>query len=195
MKHVIFGVILLSLAILTVAGSMVASGKDVRENEMEKSLNTAVEQTMEQLKKEGSYEIGNEKELIADFHQSLLMHISSDSKLEIKILTADTKKGVLDVEVRQKYQTVRGTQKQAVCHKTVLLEQYSEKKEYCKVAFLVQGNPYEIYTIYPGSPIVLPKEPKVEGKVFQGWERVGSKDLITDLNVVEEDLTCRAVFQ
>ena len=107
MKYSVYGVALLVLAVLTIAGGMVISGKDVRENEMDKALNTAVEQTMEQLNKEGGYEIQNVQELIADFHQSLLLHISSDSDFEVKILTADIEKGVLDVEVRQTYQTDR----------------------------------------------------------------------------------------
>lgn len=194
MKYSVYGVALLALAVLTIAGGMVVSGKDVRENEMDKALNTAVEQTMEQLNKEGSYEIQNVQELIADFHQSLLLHISSDSDLEVKILTADIEKGVLDVEVRQTYQTLRGAKKEAVCKKTVLLEQYSDKQEYCVVEFLVNGTIYDKYTIYPGGSLSLPPEPEAEGRIFQGWKRIGSQGLALDGMAVEESAVFQAVF-
>ena len=194
MKYSVYGVVLLVLAVLTIAGGMVVSGKDIRENEMDKALNTAVEQTMEQLKKESGYEIKDAQELIADFHPSLLLHISSDSDLEVKILTADTEKGVLDVEVRQTYQTLRGTKKEAVCRKTVLLEQYSDKQEYCVVKFLVNGTIYDKYTIYPGALLSLPPEPEIEGYVFQGWKKMGSQELALDGMTVEESVSFQAVF-
>ena len=135
MKHVIYGMALLALTVMVIAGVMIVSGKDVRENEMEKALNTAVEQSLEQLKKYGGYEIGDERELIADFQQALLVHISSDADIKVKILTADTQKGVLDVEVTGTYQTVNAREKQAVCRKTVILEEYAQKKNYCMVEF------------------------------------------------------------
>ena len=64
MKHVIYGAALLAVTIMVIAGVMIVSGKDVRENEVDKALNTAVEQTLEQLKKHGGYEIDDERELI-----------------------------------------------------------------------------------------------------------------------------------
>lgn len=194
MKYSVYGVVLMVLAVLAIAGGMVVSGKDIRENEMNKALNTAVEQTMQQLKKEGGYEIQNAQELIADFHQSLLLHISSDSDLEVKILTADTENGVLDVEVRQIYQTLRGRKKEAVCRKTVLLEQYSGKQEYCVVEFLVNGTIYDKYTIYSGGTLSLPSEPEAEGRVFRGWKRMGSEGMALDGMPVEESVSFQAVF-
>ena len=123
MKYIVYGTALLAMTILVFAGVMIISGKDVRENELDKALNTAVEQALEQLKRDGSYEIKNQEEWIADFQQSLLMNISSDSQVEVKILTADIEKGVLDVEVLEEYETVNGAKKQAICRKTVILEQ------------------------------------------------------------------------
>ena len=76
MKHIIYGISLLAVAIMVIAGVMVASGGEVRGNEADKALNTAVEQSLEQLMKYGSYQIGNEQELVADFQQALLLHIS-----------------------------------------------------------------------------------------------------------------------
>ena len=60
MKYIVYGTALLAMTILVLAGVMIISGKDVRENEMDKALNTAVEQALEQLKRDGSYENGSQ---------------------------------------------------------------------------------------------------------------------------------------
>lgn len=195
MKHMIYGVALLAVTIMVIAGAMVVSGKDIRENEADKALNTAVEQALEQLKKYGSYEIANEQELIADFQQSLLMHISSDASVEIKILTADTEKGVLDVEITETYKTVKDKVKQAVCRKTVILEEYSEKRGYCTAEFLVDGTVYEKYSLYKGCRIVIPRVPYKTGGVFRGWKKAGESEWLTDDMTAEEDVVFEAVFE
>lgn len=195
MKHVIYGVALLAVTIMVIAGVMIVSGKDVRENEMDKALNTAVEQTLEQLKKYGGYEIGNEQELIADFQQALLVHISSDADITVKILTADAKKGVLDVEVTGTYQTINGRKKQAVCRKTVILEEYAEKKNYCMMEFRVDGATYGKYSLYQGSAIVLPKKPQKGGRVFKGWRNVDGNGWLLDSQTAEKDMVFEAVFE
>lgn len=195
MKHMIYGIALLAVAIMVIAGVMVVSGRDVRENEADKALNTAVEQTLEQLKKYGSYEIGNEQELIADFQQSLLIHISSDAGIKVKILTADTEKGVLDVEVTETYKTVNDKVKQAVCRKTVILEEYSEKRGYCTAEFLVDGTVYEKYSLYKGSRIAIPSEPRKSGGVFRGWKKAAGGGWLAEGMTAEEDLVFEAVFE
>ena len=194
MKYTIYGAALLVMAVLVIAGTMIISGQDVRENEMDKALNTAVEQTLEQLKQDGGYEVEEPGELIADFQQSLLMHISSDSQLEVKILTADTQKGVLDVEVTERYQTVKGTKKHAVCRKTEILEEYSEKAGYCMVEFLVDGIVHEKYSIYRGGSLVLPPDPEKHGFIFQGWKEAGSQNMMTKDMTVVKDTMFLAVF-
>lgn len=195
MKHMIYGSALLIVAVMVIAGVMIVSGKDVRENETDKALNTAVEQTLKQLREHGSYEIGDRQELIADFQQALLMHISSDADIEVKILAADVKKGVLDVEVTETYKTVNAKEKRAVCRKTVILEQYSEKRDYCTAEFLVDGAVYEKYSFYPGSTIVVPGKPHKDGYVFKGWKNSGTEEWLTDNLTVENDITFKAVFE
>lgn len=195
MKHMMYGIMLFAVAVMVIAGVMIVSGKDVRENETDKALNTAVEQALEQLQKYGSYEIGDARELIADFQQALLMHISSDADIEVKILNADAEKGVLDVEVTQTYQTVNAREKQAVCRKTVILEEYSEKKKYCRIEFLMDGDVYEKYSLYQGSAIVIPQEPHKDGCVFRGWEKFGENEWLTEGLTAEEDMVFTAVFE
>lgn len=195
MKHMVYGIALLAIAAMVVAGVMIVSGKDVRENEADKALNTAVEQTLEQLKKHGSYEIDNAQELIADFQQALLLHISSDADLEVKILTADTERGVLDVKITETYRTINARVKQAVCRKTVILEEYSDKRGYCMAEFRLDGAVYAKYSLYQGGKIVTPPKPQKAGHVFRGWRKADNSCWLTDGMVTEEDIAFEAVFQ
>lgn len=195
MKHMVYGIVLLAIAFMVIAGVMIVSGKDVRENEANKALNTAVEQTLEQLKKYGGYEIANAQELIADFQQALLLHISSDADLEVKILAADTERGILDVKITETYQTINAKKKQAVCRKTVILEEYSEKRGYCMVEFRMDGAVYEKYSLYQGSVIVNPKKPQKAGRVFRGWRKAKGNGWLTDGMAAEEDIIFEAVFE
>ena len=50
MKHTVYGIALAFVAILIIAAVMAVSGKDIRENEMDKALNVAVEQSLRKLK-------------------------------------------------------------------------------------------------------------------------------------------------
>ncbi len=195
MKHTIYGAALLFIVVMVIAAVLIVSGKDVRENEMDKALNTAVEQALEQLKKDGGYKIENPGELIADFQQTLLMQISSDSQVQVDVLTADTEKGVLDVEVRVNYRTVRGTGKHARCRKTVILEEYSQRRTYCVAQFLVDGEIYEQYSAYQGSAVILPPPPEKNGYVFRGWKDAKTQAMISDDLLLDQDATFYAVFQ
>lgn len=195
MKHMVYGSVLLVVTVMVIVGVMIVSGKDVRENEVEKALNTAVEQTLKQLRMYGGYEIEDSQELIADFQQALLMHISSDADIDVKVLAADAQKGVLDVEVTERYKTVNAKEKQAVCRKTVILEQYSGKGNYCIVEFFVDGTVYEKYSLCQGSIIVIPKVPHKDGYVFRGWKKKGEDKWLADDFIVENDVAFQAVFE
>ncbi|MCI9059843.1 MAG: hypothetical protein HFH52_08730 [Lachnospiraceae bacterium] len=50
MKHTVYGISLTALAVLIIAIVLGVSGKNVRKNEMETALNTAIEQSLEQLR-------------------------------------------------------------------------------------------------------------------------------------------------
>lgn len=195
MKHVIFGVGLATMMVLVITAVMIVSGKDVRENEMDKALNTAVEQAFEQVREKGGYKVSDSQELIADFSKELLLHISSDSSMKMEVLSADAKTGVLDVKLTETYRTAKGKEKQTSCRKTVLLEDYDQKAEYHIVTFMVNEIVQERYSIYKGNPVILPEEPSKEGVGFKGWKDTVSGEMLQDGMTVEEDMTFEAVFE
>ncbi len=195
MKHLIYGTGLLCLVVLVIAGTMIISGQDVRKNELEKALNTAVEQTLEQLKKEGGYQIENQRELIADFHQALLLNISSDSDLKVDILAADQERGVLDVRVTETYKTVNGKEKQSSCRKTVILEEYVTERPYHIVTFLADGKIHAKYSASEAGAIIEPEAPRKNGHVFQHWIKSDTGEILDTTMAVKENLIFVAVFQ
>lgn len=195
MKHTMYGIALAVIAILVIVAVLAVSGKDVRENEMDKALNTAVEESLEQLKTEGGYEVADYMELIADFNQALLLHISSDSDVTVEVLEADTEKGVLDVQIVEKYKTVKGTTAQAACRKTVVLEEYSDRSVYHTITFLVDGGTYASYSVYEGSLVAEPKVPEKEGRTFKQWVNSENGEALSGDMTADSDMTFQAVFE
>lgn len=195
MKHTIYGISLMAITLMVVAIVMGISGKNVRKNEMEEALNTAVEQSLQQLKIKGGYGIETCQELIADFNQGLLLQMESDADIQVEVFTADTQKGVLDVKITEKYQNILGKTEEIACQKTVILEEYSDKRMYHQVNFSVEGEVYAGYSIYEGGIIVFPKEPRRTGHVFKGWKDTESGELLETGKEAEKDLSFEAVFE
>ena len=150
MKYTIYGISLSAIAVLAVVAVLVFSGRNVRKNEVETALNTAVEQSLEQLKSKKGYEIKSQQELVAEFNRMLLLQVESDAGLQVDILTADAQKGALDVKVTETYQNILGNPEMVTCRKSVIIEEYVEKKAYFTVTFLVEGEVYHQYTVYHG---------------------------------------------
>lgn len=194
MKHTVYGVALAIMGLLIVAAVMTVSGRDVRENEMDKALNTAVEQSLEQLKEEGGYEATDYRELVADFNRTLLLHISSDSDLKVEILTADLERGVLDVQITEGYKTTSGKDKETTCRKTVILEEYSTKKPYHTITFKSEGAVHAEYSLYEDSLIVEPQAPRKAGHAFKCWKNGRGETLSAEMKATE-DMVFTAVFE
>lgn len=195
MKHTVYGIALAVAAMLVVTITLAVSGKHVRKNEMETSLNTAVEQALEQFQSErGNSE--SPQDLIARFNQLLLMQMESDSELQVEILNADVEKGVLAVRITETYRNILGKEEKAVCRKSVILEEYSEKKTYHTVTFLSEGALYARYSLYEGGKTVLPETPRKDGKTFRCWVKQGEGQEWDPVHgTVEENLTLEAVFE
>ncbi|MCI8483449.1 MAG: InlB B-repeat-containing protein [Lachnospiraceae bacterium] len=195
MKHTIYGISLAVITMLVVAVVMGLSGRNVRRNEMETALNAAAEQSLEQLKMKKGYKIETYQELIADFNQSLFLQMESDSDIRVEVLAADIEKGLLDVRITEDYYNILGKKEQAICRKSVILEEYTEKRPYHKVTFLVDGEVYDQYTICEGETCVQPQNPKKENKTFCYWKKPGEdQECKLEQCVCTDDLVLEAVF-
>ena len=195
MKYTIYGISLSAIAVLAVVAVLVFSGRNVRKNEVETALNTAVEQSLEQLKSKKGYEIKSQQELVAEFNRMLLLQVESDAGLQVDILTADAQKGALDVKVTETYQNILGNPEMVTCRKSVIIEEYVEKKAYFTVTFLVEGEVYHQYTVCQGGTVVLPAVPKADGKAFSYWVCQGEGGAAKPEELsIEGDLVLEGVF-
>ena len=72
-----------------------------------------------------TYSVSSNDEFIADFMEALLVQINSDSSIKVNVLDVDYQKGLLSVEVIEKYKHPIGTEGQVSVKRTVIMEQYT----------------------------------------------------------------------
>ena len=121
MKQVVFGVAAGMMVMILLGVMITVHGRTLRENEAEKSLEHAMHTAMEQLKN-GTYAFADREEFVADFLEALLVQINSDSDIDVHILHADEKKGLLSVEVAEHYRHPNGGEGAVSVRRTILLD-------------------------------------------------------------------------
>lgn len=192
------------MLIISIGIVMTLDGRAVRLNEAEKSLSLSIDNTLENLMKRKNYTICTENELIADLMESLLIQIESSSTVEINVLDADSERGLLSIEVVEKFQHPNGKAGTISAVKTVLFESdrdssLSKAETQITITYLLPGNIlYKEYTIKKGSEIIVPKSPYMEEKTFLHWDVNGKKFPLTITGnqrvKVDEDIILTAVF-
>ena len=79
MKYVIKGGIMAAIAFMVIVAAMIISGRSVRKNELENTLEHATKQTVEYLKKNPQID---RQEFVQYFKNNLEMGIESDSEIQ-----------------------------------------------------------------------------------------------------------------
>ncbi len=215
MKNIIISIVLIVLTIITALTLFTLYSQNTRENELDESLSIAVEQSLDNLKINKSYDVNNTEEFIADFLENLLVLIESDSEIKVEVLSVDIDKGLLDVNVVETFKQPNGSTRTASCRKTIIMDEYVKAAPvYYSVQFLTNDKEnsenfvaFKEYSIYNGSKIIVPTAtPKREGYTFEGWsdtkpstansfspEIVNADELQN--KVVENNLVYYAVFK
>ena len=119
MKYVIKGGIMAAIAFMVIVAAMIISGRSVRKNELENTLEHATKQTVEYLKKNPQID---RQEFVQYFKNNLEMGIESDSEILVSIIEADTEKGILSVHAEGNFQNCLGKKEKVEADKTVILE-------------------------------------------------------------------------
>lgn len=122
MKQIIFGVTAGMILVLFLGVIISIHGRTLRQDEAEQSLEAAMQSAMEQLAEERSYAFSDREEMIADFLEALLIQINSDSEVEVSILKADEKRGLLSVEVVETYRHINGEEGKVSARRTMILD-------------------------------------------------------------------------
>lgn len=125
MRNIIleFGITICS--IISIVIIMTLCGTNMRQNELNRAIDSALIDTVENQFDETTYSVNSNAEFTADFMEALLVQINSDSTVVVNILEVDYQKGLLSVEVIEKYRHPIGTQGQIFAKRTVIMEQFS----------------------------------------------------------------------
>ena len=125
MKSVFLGFGITICSIISIVIVMTLCGTNMRQNELNDSVDSALNNTVENQFDDMTYSVNSNDELIADFMEALLVQINSDSTIVINVLDVDYQKGLLSVEVIEKYKHPIGTEGQVSVKRTAIMEQYT----------------------------------------------------------------------
>lgn len=195
MKQLIHGIVLFAVFAATIFMVITLNGRRQRSEETVETLSAAIETTVQNLLKEGTYSIEDDEEFIADFIQALCVQMNSDTDIEINILKADAKKGLLSVEVKATYQHPNGKEGVITCYRTILFDTKEViPAEVCTVTYYYnrdgdeETDIYKQYTLLKEEALPIPKDPApLSGTgTFEKWKnREDDTDAMLDQKVTK----------
>lgn len=155
-----------------------------RQQEVQSTLATAIEETVETMMQSNLYSINDQDEFVADFIESLSQHIESNAGIEVRVMAADEEKGLLSIKVIEHYKHLNGNDGQVSCDKTVIFNQTPEQEEPLHtVTFYLGGEVYKIYQITDGEPIILPNKKGITWKDDAGNTITQDYMITQDVNI------------
>ena len=122
MKQMVFGMIALTMVVLFLTIIITVHGRTLRSSEVSQSLSEAMQTTMNHLLSQNAYSIADKDEFVADFLETFLLQVNSDSDITVHILKADYEKGLLSIEVVENYTHPNGEKGQVSACRTILLD-------------------------------------------------------------------------
>ncbi len=125
MKNVFLGFGITICAIISIAIVMTLCGTNMRQNELNRAVDSALQDTVENQFDSKTYSVSSNDEFIADFMEALLVQVNSDCSIKVNVLDVDYQKGLLAVEVIEKYNHPIGTEGQVSVKRIVIMEQYT----------------------------------------------------------------------
>ena len=112
-------------AIISTVIVMTLCGTNMRQNELNRAVDSALQDTVENQFDSKTYSVSSNDEFIADFVEALLAQINSDCTVKVNVLDVDYQKGLLSVEVIEKYKHPIKTEGQVSVKRTVIMEHYT----------------------------------------------------------------------
>ena len=175
MKNIILITVFMMMTALTVGIIMTLHGREARSVEIKSQLASVMEETVENLMQKKNYEIKNCELFLADFIEHLSMALDTDSEVILKVWKADMEKGILSVEVEEKYKHINGKTGSVTCSKTVIFDQIVEETvQNCEVKFYLnredlclRQNCYKVYQVRKGDCMAAPV---VREDGFEVWK-------------------------
>lgn len=125
MKSVFLGFGITICSIISIVIVMTLCGTNMRQNELNRAVDSAIKDTVENQFDDTTYSVNSNDEFVADFMEALLVQINSDCSAVVNVLDVDYQKGLLSVEVIEKYIHPIGTEGEVSVKRTVIMEQYT----------------------------------------------------------------------
>ena len=125
MKNVFLGFGITICAIISIVIVMTLCGTNMRQNELNRAVDSALQETVENQFDSKTYSVSSNDEFVADFMEALLVQINSECSIIVNVLDVDYQKGLLSVEIIEKYKHPIGTEGQVSVKRTVIMEQYT----------------------------------------------------------------------
>lgn len=170
MKNIVTMIVSTILGTLVLMVVMTMYGRSARSMELQRTLPSVVEETLENMTISQKYSICDTNEFMADLVANLAVCMDAQSDIKVDILQCETEKGILSVRVTAFYQHVNGKTGSVVCERNVILNRLeSEKSRQYKVIFYNSTECYKSYTLQEGQIITAPVNPMQKDKVFVGW--------------------------
>lgn len=187
------------LGVLALAIVMTIGGRTERDMELNDNLSSIVEETVDMLLAEKSYDICDRNEFVADMIENLSYVLDSESDITVNIEQADDEKGIMSVKVIVTYNHPNGEVGTVEAVRTVIFNKLDEtEKNVCEVKFYtaVEGELqcYKKYEVLEGDTIPVPMNPVSAEATFTAW--VDSDGQMVDFaSPVTQDMCYYAIWQ
>ena len=183
--------------ILILAGLIISTveGKTMRQNELDSTLSSVMEKSMNILVTKDSYTIDEQKAFVADFIQNAMVKMNSESDYMITVHSVDTVKGVLDVTVTENYKQALKVGKVSSRNVVVLDNFENGKNSYYLVKFVDGKTTIKQLSVYAGDSLakeLLPQSENYIGWKIDGDDTVYTADNADTINIIS-DITLNAV--
>lgn len=126
MKMIIKGGVMVFAAFLLVICIMDSGTSVIRRNETAQIAEKAAYESVNTVKNE-STEINSDQEMIAEIVKNVILEYNSNSDIVVKIISIDTRNGMVDLEVDQTFTHANGFTETTSERRTVILEDYVDK--------------------------------------------------------------------
>lgn len=190
MKNIIYGIVMAVIGVLIVLVLLTVNGKMTRQAELDDSLASAVENALDNCLNKKNYDIGDNKEFVADFNQELLTQIENDADIEVQLTKVDKTKGVLGIKVKEIFKNPNGKEAEQTYETSACLDKDRVNKYY-NIIFMDKDNTVLNASQLKGNSLI--KAPKMPDN-FKCWVDKDTNEEITELGRVAEDKTYIAKY-
>lgn len=200
MRNTIMIFISAILGAITIAIVMTILGRMNRSVELQSNLSTIAEKAVEHWPEERSPK--TDEEMTALCGERLAVMSDTDGGKVLKVMKADMDKGVLAIQVMERFKHPSGKNGKTQWERIVIRNKEAEQaRENCEVRFYMskeemaeEAKCYKVYTVQKGEQILAPAIPGMENVKFACWKDIN--DYMADFSQpVEQNLVYYAQWE